>query len=213
VGLAVPDVSGVPPGRAGRAWLHRRRATAERGREQLDRKVRILLPERERLWIQAVRHRKAWVSACAEARTWLLRAEVLGGQDGIRCATASQQVTVDVRWSTTMGLRYPSSAEVTTNTDRTSFPPGNAALTPAAAAFRSALLAGVRTAAAEQALRRIDAEISVTRRRLRALDKRWLPRLNEQLTRLELTLEQAEQEDGLRLRLAAAAASPGRDTP
>ena len=39
----------IPPGRAGRMWLRRRLATAERGREQLDRKLRILLPDLQRL--------------------------------------------------------------------------------------------------------------------------------------------------------------------
>ena len=79
----------------------------------------------------------------------------------------------------------------------------NAAIAPAAAAFRRALVAGVRTAAAQEAVRRLDAEIAVTRRRLRALEKRWLPRLRDELGRLELALEQAEQEDASRLHRAA----------
>ncbi len=62
-------------------------------------------------------------------------------------------------------------------------------------------------------MRRIEAEIAVTRRRLRALDRRWLPRLHDELRRLELTLEQSEQEDGLRLRRAATTASRGRTLP
>ena len=53
----------------------------------------------------------------------------------------------------------------------------------------------------------------MTRRRLRALDKRWLPRLRDELVRLELTLEQTEQEDTLRLRRAAATTADGRAQP
>jgi V/A-type H+-transporting ATPase subunit D len=62
------------------------------------------------------------------------------------------------------------------------------------------LQAAVRSAAASEALRRIDAEVAVTRRRLRALDKAWLPALQHAMATLELVLEQAEQDDGTRLR-------------
>ena len=62
-------------------------------------------------------------------------------------------------------------------------------------------------------MRRLEAEIAVTRRRMRALDRRWLPWLQDELIRLELTLEQSEQEDGLRLRRAATSASRGRTPP
>lgn len=197
-------LSGVPPGRAGRNWVHRRLATAERGREQIDRKLRILLPEQQRLRIQADRQRAEWVSACADASTWLWRAALLGGQDGIRVATPRRPADVEVQWTTSMGLSYPSGAQVSQPLAEGALPSGNAAITPATAAFRAAVLAGVRTAAADEAVRRLDAEIAVTRRRLRALDKHWLPRLRDQLVSLELALEQAEQEDTLRLRRAAA---------
>ena len=200
----MPSLAAVPPGRAGRTWLRRRLSTAERGREQIDRKLRILFPEQQRLRIQADRDRAAWWSACADADRWLLRAALLGGQDGIRDASTLEPVTVEVRWSTTMGLSYPSGAEVSPAADDVSLPAANSAIAPAATAFREALRAGVRTAAAEEAVRRLDAEIAVTRRRLRALDKRWLPRLRAELVSLELTLEQTEQEDAQRLRRAAA---------
>ena len=51
----------------------------------------------------------------------------------------------------------------------------------------------------------METEVAVTRRRMRALDKRWLPWLEQSLAALELSLEQAEQEEGARLRLASAA--------
>ena len=203
----MPTLTAVPPGRAGRSWLRRRLATAERGREQIDRKLRILFPEQQRLRILAQRQRTEWVSACAQADRWLLRAALLGGQDGIRAASTVQPATVEVRWSTPMGLSYPSGAELSAARDDVSLPVANAAIPPAAGAVRRALEAGVRTAAAEEAVRRLDAEIAVTRRRLRALDKRWLPRLRAELVGLELTLEQTEQEDAQRLRRAVDATS------
>ncbi|HET8983026.1 MAG TPA: V-type ATP synthase subunit D, partial [Pedococcus sp.] len=100
----MPALSGIPPGRAGRNWLRRRLATAERGREQLDRKLRILFPEEQRLRILATRARADWESACAQADAWLLRAALLGGQDAIRCASRFEPVGVEVQWATTMGL-------------------------------------------------------------------------------------------------------------
>lgn len=207
----MPDLSGIPPGRAGRHWLRRRLATAERGREQLDRKLRILFPEQQRLRIQAARVGAEWEAACADADAWLLRACLLGGQDAIRAASRVEPVGVEVHWTTTMGLSYPSAAHVTADgVQSMTLPPGNAALAPAAAAFRVALAAGVRAAAAQEAVRRVEAEIAVTRRRLRALDKHWLPTLHQELVRLELTLEQSEQEDGLRLRRAATALNERR---
>jgi V/A-type H+-transporting ATPase subunit D len=63
-------------------------------------------------------------------------------------------------------------------------------------------VAGVRSAAAEEAVRRVEAEIAVTRRRIRALDRRWLPQLHAALALLEQSLVQAEQEDAVRLRRA-----------
>ncbi len=203
----------IPPGRSGRMWLRRRLATAARGRDQLDRKLRILLPEQQRMRIQADRCRKTWVAACEQARTWLLRAALLGGQDAIRSAAAPHPAEVEIVWTTAMGLRYPADATLASPAHDAPFVPGNAAIAPAIAAFRDALLVGIRAAAADEAARRVDAEIAVTRRRIRALEKRWLPWLHGALAELELSLEQAEQEDGIRLRRAVTAQPDRRSLP
>jgi len=201
-------VGRIPPGRAGRMWLRRRLATAQRGRDQLDRKLHILIPELQRRRLQADQWQRQWAQACQNADTWLLRAVLLGGQDALRNAAALQPTQIEVTWTTAMGVNYPADARLAPGTPRPSTmtpPTGNAAIEPATAAFRTALLAAIRAAAAEEAVRRVDTEIAVTRRRLRALDKRWLPSLHEALTHLEMSLEQAEQEDGMRLRRAVAA--------
>lgn len=192
----------IPPGRAGRMWLRRRLSTAERGREQLDRKLRILLPDLQRLGIQQERTREQWATACDVATTWLLRAVLLGGEDALRHAAPAGPARAEITWTTVMGLRYPADAALLPPTEPDRSGPGNAAIAPATAAFRTALDAGVRAAAAAEAVRRLEAEIAVTRRRLRALENRWLPRLRAALAELELTLAQAEQEDGVRLRRA-----------
>ncbi|HET8616550.1 MAG TPA: V-type ATP synthase subunit D [Actinomycetales bacterium] len=181
-------------------WLRRRLMTAERGREQLDRKLRILIPERQRLETRAARRHGEWAVAYAQAQTWLLRASLLGGQDALRSASAPQLVDVTVLWTSAMGLAYPEDATVSAAGPDAPVPAGNAALGPAARAFRAALLAGSRAAAADEAVRRLDAEIAVTRRRMRALDKHWLPWLRAEISALELTLEQTEHEDVMRLR-------------
>ena len=196
----MPPMARIPPGRAGRMWLRRRLDTAERGRDQLDRKLRILVPERQRLRIRADRRREEWRAAHAEAQTWLLRASLLGGQDAIRGAAPPDLVDLTVRWTSSMGLAYPEDVTLASSGRDLPTLPGNAAIAPAAAAFRAALLAGARAAAADEAVRRLEAEIAVTRRRIRALDKRWLPWLRDALATLELYLEQAEQEDNVRLR-------------
>lgn len=203
----------IPPGRSGRMWLRRRIATAEQGRDQLDRKLRILVPEQQRLRLQAARMRRGWEDACAEAGTWLLRATLLGGQDTLRAMTPAATVDVEITWTTATGLTYPSDATLVGPPADPPGPAGNAAIEPAAAGFRAALLAGVRTAAAEEAVRRIQAEIALTRRRLRALEKRWLPRLQDALAHLELSLEQGEQEDAIRMRRAGNTSPDRRSAP
>ena len=202
----------IPPGRAGRVWLRRRLDTATRGRDQLDRKLRILIPERQRLRIQLDQRHAAWVVACSDARTWLLRASLLSGQDAILAAAAGgESVQAAVVWTMAMGLNYPTDVRLT-RMPTTPLVAVNSAVKPAAAAYAAALLAGVRTATASEALRRVDDEIVVTRRRLRAIEKRWLPWLRESLRTLELSLEQAEQEDGVRLRRAIAS-GPSSERP
>ena len=201
----MPVARTIPPGRAGRMWLRGRLATAERGRDQLDRKLRILIPERQRLQTRLELRRRAWSAAYDEAQTWGLRAALLGGEDAIRGATPAHPADVQVTWTSAMGLSYPEDAVLAEPAPGDEAVPSNAAIVPATAAFRAALLAGARAAAAQEAVSRLESEIAVTRRRMRALDKRWLPWLRESLARLELTLEQTEQEDGMRLRRAVGA--------
>ncbi len=196
----MPPMARVPPGRAGRMWLRQRLDTAERGRGQLDRKLRILVPERQRLQTRAARRNEQWAATEAEAQMWLLRASLLGGQDAIRGAAPPQLVDITVVWTSSMGVVYPEDVAVAGRGPRPPVLLGNAAVGPAATAFHAALRAGARAAAANEAVRRLDAEIAVTRRRMRALDKRWLPWLRDTLATLELSLEQTEQEDSMRLR-------------
>jgi V/A-type H+-transporting ATPase subunit D len=197
----------VPPGRAGRLWLSRRKDAAERGRDQLDRKLRILTRDQRRMRILADRTRAEWRTAYAEADTWLLRLALLGGQDAVRSASAVSRAEVEVTWVSAMGVTYPAAVDPAGGDPGAGSgvgDEGSAAVAPTRAAFRAALLAGARCAAAEEAQRRLEHEIALTRRRLQALQKRWLPWLVEELRTRELLLEQAEQEDAVRARRARA---------
>jgi V/A-type H+-transporting ATPase subunit D len=198
-------------------WLHRRLATARRGCDQLDRKLRILVPELQRRRLQAQQWQREWTAACTQADGWLLRVTLLGGQDALRAAGTPELTRITVTWTTAMGMSYPADARMSDPAERPvtpiASPTDNAAIPPAVTALRTALLAGIRTAAADEAVRRVEAEIALTRRRLRALEKRWLPLLEDALAQLELSLEQAEQEDGMRLRRATATPPDRRTAP
>ncbi len=189
-------------------WLRRRLGAAERGRDQLDRKLRILVPEQQRLRVLADDCQRDWLAACDDAKVWMLRATLLGGQDAIRYAAAPEPADVEVTWTTALGVRYPAAGLASLPAEVPGVS-GNAAIVPAAVAYKKALVVGVRAAAAREALLRIEAEIAVTRRRVRALDRRWLPQLREALAVLEQSLVQAEQEDAVRLRRAAGQAQVG----
>ncbi len=170
----------------------------------MDRKLRLLIPEQQRQRIRAEVARREWLEECADAHNWALRAALLGGQDVLRHATPVGLAQVELTWAEEMGLRYPSAATVTPPEDADARTLDKAAIPAAVSAAGRALQAAAASAAAEEAVRLVDAEVALTRRRLRALEKAWLPALNRALSELELSLEQTEQEDGVRLRRAAA---------
>lgn len=196
---------GVPPGRAGRMWLLGRLRTARRGVELLDDKLRVLRREQRRYHLRAERTATAWEAACREAQTWQLRAALLGGRRAVRAAVPVEPAWVDVEWGVVMGVRHPGSAVVRGGRpDPAAASPSNTALVHAVEAFRAALDAGAQHAVATEAVRRIDAEVLATRRRLRAVQDRWIPRLAEALHDVEAGLEELELAEGSRLRWAVA---------
>jgi V/A-type H+-transporting ATPase subunit D len=197
-------IRGLPPGRAGRLWLRRRQAAAERAAELLDVRLRLLHQERERFTLLAERTGEDWERTCLEANRWLLRAALIGHRRAIRLADDGATADVQLHWNTVMGVRYPFAASITPPPPSPTSPsPGTAALVQAAAAIQPALQAAVRHAAAAAALRAIDAELAVTRRRLHAINDRWLPRLAAAATAARLELDEQEQAEAGRLRWAA----------
>jgi V/A-type H+-transporting ATPase subunit D len=63
-----------------------------------------------------------------------------------------------------------------------------------------ALEAAARHAAAACALRQVRTELRATIRRLRAVERRWIPEYETALAALELSLDEAEREQGARVR-------------
>jgi len=200
-----PRKLAVPPGRAGRIWLVRRLHTARRGADLLDRKLRILEGELDRLRAAAAQTQARWDQCQADAHAWLLRAALLGGQRAITLADDGQRAEVTIDYELAMGVRYPSRAGC-------AFPPPVTWDGPVVArtrrAHRAALAAAAEHAAAAAAVRVVDAEVRATRYRLRAVQDRWIPRLEQALADVTFALEEQERSDAARLRLASRRPGP-----
>ena len=188
----------VPPGRAGRLWLRGRLAAARRSMELLDRKRQLLRRDRERLAILREETYRRWVASCKEAETWGLRAAMLGGSADVMLssATVAGRARVEVTWRNTMGVRHPEDPRC----ELPALGPAdsaasNAAVAPAAASYRRALEAGVARAVADTSFAVLDAELHATERRLRAIERRRVPLLEDGLRRLELHLDELEREE------------------
>ncbi len=188
----------VPPGRTGRLWLMERLAVARRGEDLLDRKRQLLRFEQQRLTVLCDRAERVWHTACAAAEQWGLRVAVLGGDaTALRTARAlAGPATVEISWGNTMGVRLPGAAACTLPVlAPAEVAAGNSAVGPAASAYRRALEAAAAYAVAAAAKREVEAELRATQRRLRAIERHRIPRLESSLHDLALRLEELEREE------------------
>ncbi|MCK8437268.1 V-type ATPase, D subunit [Streptomyces sp. D2-8] len=197
--------SRLPPSRAGRLHLRHRLDVAVRGADLLEQKLRILLSRHDQLRRAEEISGSRWHDRVKEADTWLVRAVLLGGEHALDRAAAGvgpARITVDE--TVTMGVRHPTEVTcVVPDRAPSSAAPANTALVHAEAAYREAVRAAGEYAAARAASRIVGAEVLSTRRRVRALRRHWIPRLETALARVELALEQTEHEDAVRRRWAA----------
>lgn len=191
----------VPPGRLGRSWLQARLELAERGVSLLEEKLRLLGDRYDVLQRRAEQARRDWHAACQEADAWALRATLLGGQRAIALATPHEQASITIEWATTAGVRYPDRAQTTLPPDGTAAVHTNSATVQANQAHRAAVLAAAEHATAQAALATVAREYGATRLRARALSKHWLPRLRDELDRINLELEEQDRAEATRLRL------------
>jgi vacuolar-type H+-ATPase subunit D/Vma8 len=77
---------------------------------------------------------------------------------------------------------------------------GGTTLVLAAGAHRQALQAAADHGAAKLALDRVRHELRTTTRRLRAVEKRWIPEHEAALAALELALDEGERQESARVR-------------
>jgi V/A-type H+-transporting ATPase subunit D len=192
----------VPPGRAGRLWLRDRLQLAEHGLSLLEKKLTILDQDRARLRGLADQAHADWESTCRQARTWQLRAELLGGQHSLSLATPVRAATLTVHWITAAGVRYPGAVDVANLDPTPDTVVGTATLARAAAAHRAAVRAAARYAAADAAATAVEREFTATRVRVQGLRRRRIPDLRAALARVELTLEEQERSEAIQLRRA-----------
>jgi len=195
-------VSGGPStDRATRLRLQKRLDLTRHAVELLRSKEEALRREATRLRGHARRTDEEWVERAGRAATWLLRARALGAGGGLTARPEPRiPATLELDWRGSMGVIYPGSVTCTAGAGPA--PMGTAALGPATEAAAAALVAGARHAAATTALHRVEGELAVTGRRRRALERRLRPRLEAQLHRLDLALEERERDAALRTRLA-----------
>lgn len=200
-----------PPGRSGRTWLARRRATAVRAAELLDQKRRALLAEERRLAADAAAAAEAWRRTARIAERWTGRAVVLAGWRQLELVRVHTQrmAEADVQWRSWMGITYPTDAAVRPGDAGLQALGGTAALDTAATAHVEALRAGVRHAVAARAVELVRSELAVTRARQRALERRWVPLLTTALARLEAELDEQDRENAVRSRWLRAYGTAG----
>ncbi|MFB7510938.1 V-type ATP synthase subunit D [Streptomyces broussonetiae] len=194
----------VPTGRAGRLRLRRSLATALRGADLLERKLRLLLDREHAERRAAEEADRIWRDRLAEADAWLVRGVLLGGERALADAVPVDRAFIDVEWDALMGVRHPATvawtAPVRSPTEPT---PSNTALAHAETAYLAAVPAAAEHAAHTAAAQLLAAEAERTRQRVRALRRHWIPRLENQLSAVELALEEAEHEEAVRRRWAA----------
>ncbi|HVD00084.1 MAG TPA: V-type ATP synthase subunit D [Candidatus Dormibacteraeota bacterium] len=186
-----------PVGRSGALWLRDRRQLATKGRDLLAQKRMVLSLERERLAAVAERAQADWRRAYASLDVWMTRAMVLGGPEQVFHVPV-RPARVTIRERSAFGVTYPSDIQVAAEPAATLAGGGSSALDIAAEHSVTAVRAGVELAAAQTALRRLENELRSTTRRVRAIERRWMPALIKAQAGLELQLEEKEREELVR---------------
>ncbi|MEV0738491.1 V-type ATP synthase subunit D [Streptomyces sp. NPDC050549] len=200
----------IPPGRAGRMRLRHSLEVARRGADLLDQKLRILRARHEELLRAEHTARDHWHERLGEAETWLRRGLLIGGEESLDTLPTTRPAEVEIVWTSTMGVRHPQTASCTVPEREADAPaPANTALIHAEAAYAEALRDAADYAVTRAAARAVGAEVLSTRQRVRALQRHWIPRLEQALARVDLALEQSEHEDAVRRRWAARALQDG----
>lgn len=168
----------------------------------LEQKRRALLRQLARLDELLGAARREWEERAREAEVWWQRAAVLAGERPLELARASVRGRAEVQlvWRNALGVVYPSEAAVALPVGELFPAGGSAALAYAAEAHRRALEAAAQLGATELAHERTERELRATTRRLRAIERRWIPGHEQALRQLELALDENDREEAARVR-------------
>jgi vacuolar-type H+-ATPase subunit D/Vma8 len=188
-------------GRARALHLQRSLEIARRGLHVLDRKQHILASELERLELPTAQSGREWEALAKRAAVWIQRSAALDGEVLHDEVSPTQTATVRIGWGTAMGLSYPNDADC--EIPGAPSIAGSSALSSCGSSHRDALPAAVAHAAFVRARLLVSTELAATRSRQRAVENRWIPRLERELMTIRRTLEEQELEDSLRLHWAA----------
>lgn len=185
-----------PPGRSGRLWLDHRLELARRGADLLDKKGRVLAQEERRLSVLARQTAAAWEQDAREAETWLDRAAVMAGDEKLALLAAQHPpAELTIRLHSSMGVTFASETDLDLGPELQHPSGGSAAADLAVVAVRRAVGSAVKDAVAQSALKRVRAERSLTARRQRAVEHRWIPALAGATERLQAALGELEREE------------------
>lgn len=187
----------APPGRTGRLWARRRLATAREAADLLEAKIVALTAARGELREEAEAARRDWSEAAHRAREAGDAALAAGGRRGVSLGTPREPARVEVTWERRAGVRCPRVGAVVLPATGGDAIDASAAVAVARSAHRAAVAAALRRAVAAAALRRVEEETAATRRRLRALRRRWEPRLEEVVRARDLELDEQERDEAV----------------
>jgi V/A-type H+-transporting ATPase subunit D len=183
-----------------------RLVVARRTAEVIDEQRTVLMTRLSEAAHEERSARETWDAAAREADRWLARAVLPGGgrQLDVGISFVTHPAEVKVAWATVMGVTLPVDGVVSraAGPDMVVLGAGSA-LVLAAEAHRRALEAAVIHAVADERRRRLETQLRRTVRRLRALQKRWIPMQESMLRELHATLEEGERGESTRMRWLA----------
>jgi V/A-type H+-transporting ATPase subunit D len=183
--------------------LRRNRDAARRGHDLLERKREALvreLAQRSRRYADAVGEA---VSALAAARAALHRADVELGRATVDASSLAQPPTAAVEWRQRrlLGASVPEIVDVSPPfRPRYGAATTSESLDDAGESFAALVPILARLASSSAAVETLQNALARTSRRVNALERVILPRLDEELHRLAGVVEEDERDEGLRRR-------------
>jgi V/A-type H+-transporting ATPase subunit D len=179
---------------------------AEQGRDLLRQKMDVLIREFFLLTASFSRSREELEAAANDAYRSLLIAQAVDDSIALKSASFATKkgITLDVRSRNIMGVPVPviEKKHVIRNVLERGYGivGTSGRIDEAAEKFEAELNIIMDLAEKETAMRRLGAEIQMSRRRVNALEQVLIPELNRQARYIKLSIEEREREDLFRLK-------------